>query len=121
MKITDAIQVLALILLCGLATHARAQEPPPPDVTVQSETITATETREALRSVTTRSSVIESGADVTARAGESIRLEAGFEVEKRATFRAEVAETGPGMVLEDRRAVRRRTADRLVPFACLIG
>jgi hypothetical protein len=72
MKITDAIQVLALILLCGLATHARAQEPPPPDVTVQSETITATETREALRSVTTRSSVIESGADVTARAGEPV-------------------------------------------------
>jgi hypothetical protein len=73
MKITDAIQVLALILLCGLSTHARAQEPPPPDVTVQSETITATETREALRSVTTRSVVVENGSDMTIQAGESIR------------------------------------------------
>ena len=78
--------LLLLIALCFCLPEASAQ---PADVRFEDETIPSG-TYEATVSVSARNATITSTSQVTFRAGQTVRLEAGFKIEAGATFRAEV-------------------------------
>ena len=77
---------VAFLLLVLRTGSALAQ---PADVRFEDETIPSG-THTAIVSVTARDATVESTSQVTFRAGQTVRLEAGFKVEAGATFRAEV-------------------------------
>ena len=76
-----------LVVLCFCLPDAAGQYAP--DVRFEDEAIPSG-TYEATISVSASNATVQNGSAVTFRAGQTVRLEAGFKIEAGATFRAEV-------------------------------
>jgi hypothetical protein len=74
-----ATAILFLLIIVTGTSHA---QPVPHDVMLEGKEITTQEACEAAQSVTARNTTVKNGSDLDIKAGDKIRLEAGFKIEK---------------------------------------